>query len=248
MCAPLANEEKQGAFEKFHPVETKRASEAIFEQVKNLIMRGELKPGDRLPSERNMMELFHRSRPTVREALRMLERSGYIRTIPGSNGAVVLKPNNKLLENSLKDALMVGHISLADISEYRRSSEVTTVIWAVHRRTEEDIQAMEQYLADMKNSIDDYETFISMDSHFHGLLAAASQNKVSTIFNRAFSKINQAFMKDKLLSLPPEEQHAMACRVQAMHEAIFEAVRDQDEERAKAVMIAHMDAFSLDLQ
>lgn len=248
MCAPLANEEKQGAFEKFHPVETKRASEAIFEQVKSLIMRGELKPGDRLPSERNMMELFHRSRPTVREALRMLERSGYIRTIPGSNGAVVLKPNNKLLENSLKDALMVGHISLADISEYRRSSEVTTVIWAVHRRTEEDIQAMEQYLADMKNSIDDYETFISMDSHFHGLLAAASQNKVSVIFNRAFSKVNQAFMKDKLLSLPPEEKHAMACRVQAMHEAIFEAVRDQDEERAKEAMLVHMNVFSLDLQ
>ena len=232
----MANEEKLGAFEKFHPVETKRASEAIFEQVKNLIMRGDLKPGDRLPSERNMMELFHRSRPTVREALRMLERSGYIRTIPGSNGAVVLKPNNKLLENSLKDALMVGHVSLADISEYRRSSEVATVTWAVHRRTEEDIQAMEQYLAD------------SMDSHFHGLLAAAAQNKVSVIFNRAFSRINQGFMKDKLLSLPPEEKHAMACRVQAMHEAIFEAVRDQDEERAKEAMITHMNAFSLDLQ
>ena len=201
----MANEEKLGAFEKFHPVETKRASEAIFEQVKNLIMRGDLKPGDRLPSERNMMELFHRSRPTVREALRMLERSGYIRTIPGSNGAVVLKPNNKLLENSLKDALMVGHVSLADISEYRRSSEVATVTWAVHRRTEEDIQAMEQYLADMENSMDDYETFISMDSHFHGLLAAAAQNKVSVIFNPAFSRINQGFMKDKLLSPPGGE-------------------------------------------
>lgn len=244
----MANEEKQSAFEKFHPVETKRASEAIFEQVKSLIMRGELKPGDRLPSERNMMELFHRSRPTVREALRMLERSGYIRTIPGSNGAVVLKPNNKLLENSLKDALMVGHISLADISEYRRSSEVTTVIWAVHRRTEEDIQAMEQYLADMKEKLDDNEALVSMDSHFHGLLAAAAKNKVSVIFNRAFSQINQAFMKDKLLSLSPEEKHAMACRVQAMHEAIFEAVRDQDEERAKDAMLFHMNAFSLDLQ
>lgn len=248
MCAALANEEKLGVFEKFHPVETKRASEAIFEQVKSLIMRGELKPDDRLPSERNMMELFHRSRPTVREALRMLERSGYIRTIPGSNGAVVLKPNNKLLENSLKDALMVGHISLADISEYRRSSEMATVSWAAHRRTDEDIKAMEQYLDDMKNTMDDYATFVSMDSHFHGLLASAAKNKVSVIFNRAFSQVNQAFMKDKLFSLPPDEKHSMACRVQAMHQAIFEAVRDQDEERAKAAMEAHMNAFSLDLQ
>lgn len=248
MYAALASEEKLGVFEKFHPVETKRASEAIFEQVKSLIMSGELKPGDRLPSERNMMELFHRSRPTVREALRMLERSGYIRTIPGSNGAVVLKPNNKLLENSLKDALMVGHITLADISEYRRSSEMTTVTWAVHRRTEEDIQAMEQYLEDMKNAMDDYAAFVSMDSHFHGLLAAAAKNKVSVIFNRAFSQINQAFMKDKLFSLSPEEKHKMACRVQGMHQAIFEAIRDQDEPRAQAAMDAHMKAFSVDLQ
>lgn len=248
MYAALASEEKLGVFEKFHPVETKRASEAIFEQVKSLIMSGELKPDDRLPSERNMMELFHRSRPTVREALRMLERSGYIRTIPGSNGAVVLKPNNKLLENSLKDALMVGHISLADISEYRRSSEMATVTWAVHRRTEEDIQTMEQYLEDMKNAMDDYATFVSMDSHFHGLLAAAAKNKVSVIFNRAFSQINQAFMKDKLFSLSPEEKHKMACRVQEMHQAIFEAIRDQDEPRAQAAMDAHMKAFSVDLQ
>ena len=64
----------------FHPIKTVRASEAIYEQIKDRIISGELKPGDRLPSERNMMELFQRSRPTIREALRMLERSGYIRT------------------------------------------------------------------------------------------------------------------------------------------------------------------------
>ena len=248
MCVSVATEEKQAAFDKFHPVETKRASEAIFEQVKALIMRGELKPGDRLPSERNMMELFHRSRPTVREALRMLERSGYIRTIPGSNGAVVLKPDNRLLENSLKEALMVGHVSLTDISEYRRSSEVTTVTWAAHRRTDEDIQAMEEYLAEMRQAMGDYESFIGMDSHFHGLLAAAAHNKVSVIFNRAFSQINQGFMKDKMRSLPPDQLHDMVNRVQEMHEAIFAAIRDQDEVRAREAMISHIEAFRADLQ
>ena len=60
----------------FRPVETKRASEAIFDQIKDLIMRGKLRPGDRLPSERSMIEMFQRSRPTIREALRMLERAG----------------------------------------------------------------------------------------------------------------------------------------------------------------------------
>ena len=69
------------------PVETKRASEVIFEQIREMILSGQLKPGDRLPSEKSLMEMLKRSRPTVREALRMLEHAGFIRTIPGSNGA-----------------------------------------------------------------------------------------------------------------------------------------------------------------
>ena len=82
----------------FQPAATKRASEIIYEQVREMIVKGKLKPGDRLPNERAMMEMFQRSRPTVREALRMLERSGYIRTSAGSNGAVVTEPggNNNM--------------------------------------------------------------------------------------------------------------------------------------------------------
>ena len=244
----MPSDEKLSAFEKFHPVETKRASEAIFEQVKGLIIRGELKPDDRLPSERNMMELFHRSRPTVREALRMLERSGYIRTIPGSNGAVVLKPNNKNLENSLKDALMVGQIGLDEISEYRRSSEMTTVTWAARRRTEEDIQAMEQHLAAMEAVLEDYQAFIDLDSAFHGLLAVSAKNKVSKIFNRAFAQINRGFMLEKMRTLSPDKQMEMSHKVHQMHIAIFEAIRDQDELRARDAMDVHMKAFRVDLK
>lgn len=244
----MAKDELPVSFEKFHPVETKRASEAIFDQVKSLIMKGELKPGDRLPSERNMMELFHRSRPTVREALRMLERSGYIRTIPGSNGAVVLEPSNKNLEDSLKDALMVGYITLADISEYRRSSEVTTAAWAALRRTEADIQAMEQHLKAMEDNLSDYEAFIAMDPGFHDLLAAASKNMVSRIINQAFSQINRSFVNEKMRILSPEQKLEMARRVHEMHLALFHAIRDQDEQRAREAMDVHMKAFSIDLQ
>lgn len=108
----------------FQPVQTKRASEAIFDQIKDLIIRGELQPGDRLPSERNMIEMFQHSRPTIREALRMLERTGYIRTMAGSNGAIIMPPNDKNLENSLSDALSIGHIPLEQLAEYRAASEI----------------------------------------------------------------------------------------------------------------------------
>ncbi len=231
----------------FRPVETKRASEAIFEQIRDLIARGELKPGDRLPSERNMIEMFQRSRPTIREALRMLERAGYIRTVPGSNGAVVLPPNDKNLENSLADALSIGHISLDQLAEYRTASETVTAGWAALRRTEDDIQAMERLLERMEGSLDDYEQSVSLDPDFHGLIAQAAKNTVSVIFNRTFSRLNQGYMIGRLAKLAPAEQLEMTQRVHQMHETIFNAIKRGDAEGASAAMRLHLMAFREDL-
>ena len=71
------------------PVQTKRASEEIYEQIRQLILDGRFSPESVSPSERSMMEMMHRSRPTIREAMRMLEREGYIKIYSGSSGAVV---------------------------------------------------------------------------------------------------------------------------------------------------------------
>ena len=73
----------------WQPIGDRRASEAIYEQLRELITSGALRPGDRLPSERAMMEQLHRSRPTIREALRMLEQGGYVASTHGASGAVV---------------------------------------------------------------------------------------------------------------------------------------------------------------
>ena len=173
----------------FRPVQTKRASEAIFEQIRDLIIHNKLQPGDRLPSERNMIEMFQRSRPTIREALRMLERAGYIRTMAGSNGAIVMPPNDKNLELSLSDALSIGHIPLEQLAEYRTASEAVTAAWAAQRRTDEDIRAMEAILAQMADCLDDYERSVDLDPDFHGLIAKAAKNSVSVIFNRTFSRL-----------------------------------------------------------
>lgn len=231
----------------FRPVQTKRASEAIFEQIRDLIVAEQLKPGDRLPSERHMIEMFQRSRPTIREALRMLERAGYIRTVPGSNGAVILPPNDKNLENSLADALSIGHISLDQLAEYRTASETVTAGWAALRRTEEDIQAMERLLERMEGSLDDYEQSVSLDPDFHGLIAQAAKNTVSVIFNRTFSRLNQGYMIGRLAKLAPAEQLEMTQRVHQMHETIFNAIKRGDAEGASAAMRLHLMAFREDL-
>ena len=75
----------------FTPAKTQRASEAIYNQIYPKIISGELRPGDRLPPERELAEMFQRSRPVVREALRMLQQEGLIGTAVGSSGGAVIR-------------------------------------------------------------------------------------------------------------------------------------------------------------
>lgn len=238
------------AFEAFQPAETKRACEVIFEQVRDLIASGELKPGDRLPSERNMMEMFHRSRPTIREALRMLERSGYIRTIAGSNGAVVMELNNRYLQQTMQDALEIGNISLEELCEYRKVSEDAAVLWAVERATEEDVEALRDVVKQMAALIKskDLDAFVNLDPVFHGLLAVAAKNQVSLTMNQTFSKLYRAYMKRTMDTLNLKQRIAMAVQVQTRHQEICEAVAARDAQRARAAMAQHLDDCRIELQ
>lgn len=241
-------ESRASAFEQFRPVVTKRASEAIYEQVKELIVSGSLKPGDRLPSERNMLDMFQRSRPTIREALRMLERSGYIRTVPGSNGAIVQGPSNANVQQTMEDAMQVGHISLAEMSEYRKISEAATVVWATQRNTPEDIAALAEVVRQMAACVHDYNAFVDMDSRFHGLIALAAKNQVSLAMNETFSRLNRGFVKEKMATLSPVGRKKMCQNVQSMHETIFAAVKARDENAAREAMAQHLEAFGSDLR
>ncbi|MBQ7859062.1 MAG: FadR family transcriptional regulator [Faecalibacterium sp.] len=240
--------ENAAAAVNFRPAVTKRASEIIYEQVKEMILKGELNPGDRLPSERNMMEMFQRSRPTIREALRMLERTGYIRIVAGSNGAVVLEPDDKNIQQTMEDALQVGHISLAEMSEYRRISEDATIVWACSRRTDEDLAALRAQLDKMAACVEQPEEYIGMDPAYHGLLAKAAKNQVGIVMNKTFSAINQNFMRTKIVGMTPAAQKKMFRKVHEMHEEIYRAVQAGDEQRARTAMAQHLSAFETDLK
>ncbi len=104
----------------FKPVSSRRVSEAIFDQIREKILRGEIRPNDRLPSERALMEIFGRSRPTIREALRMLERSGLITTIPGSGGSVVKEISSQTVEQSLEGMVLQKSITPSTCTNFAR--------------------------------------------------------------------------------------------------------------------------------
>ncbi|WP_083914223.1 FadR/GntR family transcriptional regulator [Alkalispirochaeta alkalica] len=230
------------------PVETKRASEVIYDQIKEMITSGRLKPGDRLPSERAMMEMLQRSRPTIREALRMLERTGLIRTVAGSNGAIVQKPNTRSVEQALETALQTQALSISEIWEYRHLNETAIVEWAADRRTARDLEALDSILGQARESLEDPEAFIKYDPLFHAALARASKNTVAYLLSQILASSMVTLLDQRMAELDMKTQQAMCRKVLAMHEDIVAALRARDKESARRAMEAHIEAFHEDLK
>ena len=139
----------------WQPIGGGRASEAIYDQLRELITSGVLKPGDRLPSERAMMEQLHRSRPTIREALRMLEQGGYVASTHGASGAVVQELTIDGVEQPLSAMLQLNQISLEELGEYRAVNDGTIAGWAARRRTDEDLAALDSCLTAAEQALGD---------------------------------------------------------------------------------------------
>lgn len=232
------------------PVQTQRASEAIYEQIKELIISGQFKPGDRLPSERALIDMLQRSRPTIREALRMLEREGFIRTMPGTNGAIVQELNTDGVTQSMEAMLQTSKVTLEELSEYRAHNDVAVARWAAQRATEADIAALRETLDKCRALLDEknYTAFVAQDAVFHGQLALAGKNHVSYIMTQVMSRLVEPMMLKALERQNAQDGEMMCCRIISMHRDIFDAVCAGDAELAAQAMAKHIQTFSGDLR
>ena len=207
----------------WQPIDGGRASEAIYDQLRELITSGVLKPGDRLPSERAMMEQLHRSRPTIREALRMLEQGGYVASTHGASGAVVQELTIDGVEQPLSAMLQLNQISLEELGEYRAVNDGTIAGWAARRRTDEDLAALDSCLTAAEQALGDYRRFAELDVRFHTLL-----KKMETLNDSACLALER--------------------RILARHREILSAIHRQDDAAAKQAMREHTRAAATDLK
>lgn len=225
-----------------------RASEAIYQQLRQLITSGHLRPGDRLPSERAMMEQLHRSRPTIREALRMLEQGGYVASTHGASGAVVQELTIQGVEQPFTDMLQLSRISLEELGEYRAVNDGTIAGWAALRRTEDDLAQLEECLLRAGEALGAYRRFAELDVGFHSLLSRATGNQVAMIVTEVLGKVEQHILLQKLETLTDTERLALCRRILDRHREILESIRRQDADGAKAAMRAHTRAAATDLK
>lgn len=223
----------------WQPVKTRRASEEIYLQLREFILSGQLKPGDRLPSERAMMTQLNRSRPTIREALRMLEQGGYIASTHGAPGAVVQEP--------LAEMIQLNQISLQELGEYRLNNDSTIAMWAAQRRSAADLQQLRQCLQEAQASTEDYEHFVDLDVKFHSLLAQATGNRVAVIVTQVLGNVEKETLRRKMLAISQADRLALEQRILMRHQIILSAIELGDAEGAREAMIEHSRAANQDL-
>lgn len=157
--------------------------EQILSQVENSILSRQLKPGDKLPPERELREKYQIGRGTVREVLIALQQKGLIEIRKGAKGgAFVREVDNEYASETLALLIRHGRVSVKHMAEFREPVEVTTAAHAAERATPEDIRVLKDLLAEGASLIcssgDSYRAFYQWELNMHRELARISRNPI----------------------------------------------------------------------
>ena len=221
----------------FSRVSVGRISEIIVDQIRLLMRQGQLKPGDRLPPERDLCERFGVSRVTVREALRMLESSGLVEIRVGARGgAFVTAPSSDRVGEGLADLLTLSVISAADVTEVRMILEVGIVPLVCERATEQDIADLEEICERSEAALRAGGYSMDFSLEFHIRVAQATHNP-------AVVMLVESFRGPILMSLQQAQEAApeMGGLGTREHERFIEAVRRRDPDAATQIMREHLE-------
>lgn len=161
----------------FEEIVYAKPSDIIINQIKNLITSGQLKPGERLPSERKLSEKLMVSRSAVRDALRKLEFYGILKTQPQS-GTRVAGMGVTALQGLISDILKVDGSDFKSLVETRVILEINSAQLAAERRTDEDIEKIQEALNNYQNKCSLEQSNVEEDLRFHLEIAEASKNMV----------------------------------------------------------------------
>jgi GntR family transcriptional repressor for pyruvate dehydrogenase complex len=224
------------------PIRVKRISDQVYEQIRDLLFRGQLKTGERLMPERELAQALGVSRPTVREAINKLVTMGFLEHRQGQ-GTFVRSLDSQRENNPLAAIMQGPEASLEDLLEVRMGLEGQAAILAAQRATPEDIRILASALAAMLSQNQAGELGIEEDVSFHMGLAYATKNTAQIYLMRSFYDLLHFGIKENLEYL--WEDPANLPVIQQQHTAIFEAVKRHDPEGAYAAMRGHI-TFVLD--
>lgn len=209
-------------------------STEIARRLLTYLLAGDIRPGERIPSERKLAEALGVGRSVVREALKSLTLLGLVDVRQG-DGTYLRGTESVLLPQSIEWGLMLGQKRTHDLIEARRHLEEILAGLAASRRTEEDLVVLRGLLADMRAAASDPDAFVAADVAFHLRVTRAGGNETLGGVIGGIRSLLQVWISRVMHS---EDSYAPSL---AEHVAVLAALEAGDVDGSRAAMHAHMD-------
>jgi GntR family transcriptional repressor for pyruvate dehydrogenase complex len=225
----------EAIFKSIDPAHRGTTTGEVIAQLREMIHRGELRAGDRLPPERDLAKMLGVSRPTLRAAIRSLAAIGVLQSRQGAGTFVVNAEGSPALDSSPLRMMAALHgFSTSEMFEARRSLEMAIAGLAAERATGDQMASMAEEITGMYASLDEPEQFLVHDMKFHQTVAAASGNRILTaLMNMVATILFDARSKTVRRAKDLKESAEM-------HRKIYRAIRDRNPESARNAMRDHL--------
>ena len=234
----------------WQPVSRVRTYELVLERIETQIVSGALRAGQRLPPERELAALLGVSRPAVREALRILEAQGAVRSQVGkgpNSGTTIDRVPSDALARLLRLHVALGSFPLQDVVETRVALERSSVVLACRNATPKNLERMRAALLAMDEQEVDRETFNQFDTEFHVALADAGGNRLMSDVTRAIRESVRMPILAGWSAMPESGKRGwprVRDVLRADHHAVFTAVEAGQAEQAADRLEAHIRGFA----
>jgi DNA-binding FadR family transcriptional regulator len=215
------------------------ASEQVADDLRAFVQREGLQPGDRLGREEDLARTFGVSRPTLREALRLLSSAHLIRASKGPGGGIFVAatPEEGIalsVSDSVASMLATDAVGLEELLEARILMEVPLAGLAAQRATKEDVRGLADLLAQAKEAGADSEQFRSLDREWHRRITAAAGNRLSGAFMAWVADVLQPSLQEHLRPAVVEST------LLGQHQEVLNAIERGDAEGAERAMREHL--------
>ncbi len=216
----------------FKSIKHTRISDEIVNQIKTLISEGRLKPGDRLPPERELVKDFDVSRPSLREALNSLVAMGFLE-IRGKR-TFIKSVASQSMQNPLSLLIKADTQKIFDLIEVRKAIEVWGASLAAQRASKEDIKHLAEIIEEMKKAFEEGRSWEKQDADFHLGIAQATHNTIqthmmSTIYDLLRESMARVF-KDR----------SKVKKLLDHHNRIFSAIKNHSPDKAREKTLEHL--------
>jgi len=209
------------------------ASEIIVQKLIGLIQDSSIKPGDRLPPERELSEMLGVSRPSLREALKAMQMMNIVDIRHGA-GTYVKRLEPESVVEHLNIVLTLDNTLYKEIYDTRLIFECASARMAAENITDELIEEIESNLDRAEAAVDNPLAFLELDYELHRLVSGASGNRIISVFVETINKLNLA-LRNKTNDILSVRQNTIKD-----HKEIFEALKARDAARAERAMKTHL--------